>query len=91
MKVCQTAGKFTYLDRSLEFEEDGLRDEDLTGLGAKVADLSLEELDLLSRARAADLKETVYDRVEVDIVLVRHFWRRRCGVIERDRARLPLT
>lgn len=78
--ACRRTGDSTHLDRSLEFEEDGLGDEDLAGLGAKVADLGLEKLDLLSGTGAADLKKTVYDRVEVDIVLVRHGWRRKCGV-----------
>lgn len=32
----------TYLDWSLEFEEDGLRDEDLTSLGAEITDLGLK-------------------------------------------------
>lgn len=64
-----------YLDRSLELEEDGLRDEDLATLSAKVANFSLEELDLLAGAAAANLKEAVYDGVEIDIVLVRHVWR----------------
>lgn len=64
-----------YLDGSLELEEDGLRDEDLATLSAKVANLSLEELDLLAGAAAANLKKAVYDGVEIDIVLVRHVWR----------------
>ena len=65
----------TDLDGRLELEENGLGDENLAGFGAKVADLSLKELDLLAGTAAADLKKTVYDRIEVDIVLVRHLWR----------------
>ena len=64
--------EYTNLDRRLEFEQDGLGDEDLTGLGAEVADFGLEELDLLARSATADLQETIDDRVEVDFVLVRH-------------------
>jgi hypothetical protein len=50
-----------YLDRRLELEENGLGDENLAGLGAKVADLSLEELDLLAGTAAANFEQTVYD------------------------------
>lgn len=71
---------YAYLDRSLELEENGLRDEDLTRLGAEVADLSLKELDLLSGTAAANLEEAVNDGVEIDVVLVRHVWRERCGM-----------
>jgi len=63
------------LDRRLELEEDGLGDENLAGLGAKGADLGLEELDLLAGTAAANFKKTVYDGVEIDIVWVRHLWR----------------
>lgn len=62
----------THLDGSLEFEENGLGDEDLAGLGAEEADLSLEELDLLARAAAPDLEEAVDYGVEVDLMLVCH-------------------
>jgi hypothetical protein len=58
----------TDLDRSLELKEDGLRDEDLTRLGAQIADLSLEQLYLLAGPAASDLEETVYDRVEIYLV-----------------------
>lgn len=61
-----------YLDGSLELEEDGLGDENLTSLGAEVANLRLEELDLLSGAAASDLEESIDYRVEIDIVLVGH-------------------
>jgi hypothetical protein len=46
----------TYLDRSLKLEEDGLRNEDLTSLGAKVTDLGLKELDLLAGSATSHLK-----------------------------------
>ncbi|KAI6771988.1 hypothetical protein HG530_002946 [Fusarium avenaceum] len=42
--------------KSLEFEEDGLRDEDLTSLGAKITDLGLKKLNLLSRSAASHLE-----------------------------------
>lgn len=58
----------TDLDWCLELEEDGLRDEDFTGLGAQITDLSLEQLDLLAGPAAPDLEETVYDRVEIYLV-----------------------
>lgn len=45
-----------YLDRSFKLEEDGLRDEDLTSLGAEVADLGLKQLDLLAGTAAAHLE-----------------------------------
>jgi hypothetical protein len=59
----------TDLDGCLELEEDGLRDEDLTRLGAQIADFSLEQLYLLAGPAAPDLEETVYDRVEIYLVL----------------------
>jgi len=46
----------TDLDRSLKLEEDGLRNEDLTSLGAKVTDLGLKELDLLAGSATSHLK-----------------------------------
>lgn len=61
-----------YLDGSLKLEKDGLRDEDLTSLGAKVTNLGLEELDLLTRPAATNLEQSVDHVVEVDLMLVRH-------------------
>ena len=58
----------TDLDWCLELEKDRLRDEDLSGLGAQIANLSLEQLNLLAGPAAPDLKETVYDRVEIYLV-----------------------
>lgn len=58
----------TNLDGGLKLKEDGLRDEDLTSLGAQITDLSLEQLDLLAGPAAPDLKKTVYDRVEIYLV-----------------------
>jgi hypothetical protein len=43
----------TDLDGSLKLEEDRLRNEDLTSLGAKVSNLSFKELDLLARPAAS--------------------------------------
>ena len=71
----------SYLDGCLEVKNDRLGNENLATLSAKVANLSLEELDLLAGAAAADFEETVYDGIEVDIVLVGHFWRCFCGVV----------
>lgn len=62
----------SHLDRSLELEQNGLGNEDLASLGAEVANLGLEQLDLLARAAAPHLQEAVDYRVEIDFVLVRH-------------------
>jgi hypothetical protein len=70
-----------YLDGSLKLKKDRLGNENLATLSAKVANLSLEELDLLAGAAAADFEEAVYDGVEIDIVLVGHVWRCCCGVV----------
>jgi hypothetical protein len=59
-----------YLDRSLELEQDGLGDEDLAGLGAKVSNLGLEQLDLLARTAATDLQEPVDYGVQINIMLI---------------------
>ena len=66
------ATDLSHLDRSFELEQDGLRDEDLAGLGAEITDLGLEQLDLLAWAAAPHLQEAVDYRVEIDVVLVRH-------------------
>ena len=47
------------LDGRLEFEEDGLVDEDLAGLGAEELDLKLLQLDLLAGPVAADCASSV--------------------------------
>ncbi len=65
--------KFAYLNRSFELKEDGLRNEDLASLSAKVSDFGLEQLDLFSRAAASDFKETIDNRIQINFVLVRHF------------------
>lgn len=62
----------TDLDRSLEFEENRLGDEDLTSLGTEVPDLGFQELDLFSRTAASHLQQPVDDGVQVDIVLISH-------------------
>lgn len=49
----------SYLDRSLQLEQDGLGDEDFAGLGAEVADLGLKKLDLLAGAAAPHLQQAV--------------------------------
>lgn len=60
------------LDGSLKLKQDGLRDEDLTSLGAEVTDLGFEELNLLARATASHLEEPINYRVKIDLVLVCH-------------------
>lgn len=62
----------TYLDGRLEFEQYRLRDENLSGLGAQIADLSLQQLDLLPRPAASHLQEPVYDGIQVHLILCRH-------------------
>jgi hypothetical protein len=62
-----------YLNRSFQLKQDGLRDEDLTGLGTQVTDLGLEELDLLAWTAASHLQEAIDYRIEVDFMLIRHF------------------
>jgi hypothetical protein len=56
------------LDRRFELEQDGLRDEDFSRLGAQIADLRLQQLHLLAGPAAPDLEEPVYDRVQVYLV-----------------------
>lgn len=62
----------TYLDGCLKLKQDGLRDEDLAGLGAQVPDLGLEQLDLLAGTAATDLQEAVDYGVQVDVVVICH-------------------
>lgn len=60
------------LDGSFKLKKDGLRNEDLASLGAKIANLGLEQLDLLARSAAPHFQEAIDYRVKVDFVLVRH-------------------
>lgn len=61
-----------YLDRSLELKQYGLRDENLTSLGAEVANLGLEQLHLLAGTASSDLEEPVDYGIKIDLVLVFH-------------------
>lgn len=61
-----------HLNRSLELEQDWLGDEYLAGLGAKVSDLGLKQLDLLARTAATDLQEPVDYRVQINVMLICH-------------------
>lgn len=63
---------WTYLDRSLKLEENGLGDEDLASLCAQETDFSLEQLDLLAGATAADLQKSVDYGVQINIMLICH-------------------
>jgi hypothetical protein len=63
---------YAYLDRRLKLEEDWLRDEDFSRLGAEIADFCFQELHLLARSAASDLQQSVDDGIEVYIILVRH-------------------
>lgn len=63
----------TDLDGSFQLEQDGLRDEDLAGLGAEKAYLGFEKLDLLTRAATSHLKESVDYGIKVYFMLIRHF------------------
>jgi hypothetical protein len=62
-----------YLNRSFKLEEDRLGNEDLASLSAEIADLCLEQLDLLAGTASSNLEETVDYGVEIDLMLVRHF------------------
>ena len=64
--------RITYLDGGLELEEDGLGDKNLTGLGAKVPNLGLEKLNLLTGAAASNLEKPVDYGIEVHLVLICH-------------------
>jgi hypothetical protein len=72
----------TYLDGSLQLEQNRLRDEDLASFGAKVTNLGLKELNLLTGTTATDLEEPVDYGVEVDFMLVCHL----VGLSQRKRA-----
>jgi ribosomal protein L29 len=50
-----------HLDGSFQLEENRLRDENLTGLGAEVTNLRLEQLNLLARAATPHLQKPVDD------------------------------
>jgi hypothetical protein len=56
-----------------------LGDEDLTGLGAQITDLCLQQLNLLAGPASSDLQQSVDDGVEVNVVLVRHCF---CPLVE---------
>ena len=45
-----------YLERRLELEEDGLREEDLARLEAQTPDLVLRQLDILAGPRSTNCK-----------------------------------
>lgn len=49
-----------------------MRDENFSRLGAKKADFCFQELHLLAGSAASDFQQSVDDRIEVYIVLVRH-------------------
>ena len=61
-------GVSTDLYGRLELEENGLRDENLTSLGAQVSNLGLQQLDLLAGPAAADFQQPVYDGIEIHLV-----------------------
>lgn len=69
---CTTLVLLTHLYGCLQFKEDWLRDEDLTRFCAKIADLGFEELNLLAWSTAANLEQTVYDAVEIDVIWFGH-------------------
>jgi hypothetical protein len=49
----------SYLNRSFQLKEDGLRDEDFTSFGTEVPDLDLQQLHLLARTAAPHLEEAI--------------------------------
>lgn len=56
-----TDGPDPYLYGSLQLQQNRLGDEDFPGLGAEIADLRLQKLDLLSRAATSNLQQSVDD------------------------------
>lgn len=72
MPVRQSEEKVTYLDWSLKLKQNRLRDENLTRLSAQVPNLLLQQLHLLPRPGTAHLEQSVYDGVEIDILLASH-------------------
>lgn len=65
-------GKVTDLDGCFQFEQYWLRDEDLPSFGAKIANLGFQELHLLPRSASSHLQQSVDDRIEIYLVLIRH-------------------
>ena len=57
----------TDLYRRFKLEQDGLRNENLAGLGAQVSDLGLQQLHLLSRPAASHFQESIYDGVQIHL------------------------
>ena len=47
-------------------------DEDLSGLLAQVTDFSLEELDLLARPTPSHFEQSIDDRIQINVILIRH-------------------
>ena len=48
-----------YLERRLQLEEDGLREEDLARLEAQTPDLVLRQLNILARPRSTNCKNNI--------------------------------
>lgn len=57
----QRGQAITHLDGSFQLEQNGLRDEDLTSLGAEITNLRLQQLHLLPRAATPHLQEAIND------------------------------
>lgn len=67
-----TKKPITHLDGCLELEQNGLLDENLSGLCAKISNLVLHQLNLLAGTRASDLEQSVDDGVEINFFLIGH-------------------
>lgn len=61
--------KTTYLDGGLQLQKNRLRDKDFTGLGAKVTNFRLQQLNLLARAAAPHLQQAVNDGVQIHFLV----------------------
>ena len=66
----------SYLYRCFQLEQNRLRDEDLTSLGAQVTNFSLKQLNLLSGSASANFQQSIDDGVEIHLLLIRHYSRR---------------
>lgn len=62
-------GDTTYLDGGLQLQKNRLRDKDFTGLGAKVSDFGLQQLNLLAWTAAPHLQQAINDGVQIHFLV----------------------
>lgn len=58
-----------YLDGCFQLQQDRLRDEDFSGLGAEETNLRLQELNLLPRPATPHFQKAINDRVQVHFLV----------------------